>query len=230
VVPHAPVLLLRDGGIPPSDRFNVDAETAVLISPHGSRSGVYGTTAGDLSGFGVTDVAVEQATNVALTSTIATKWGLPTLDEPLDHGAVVPLAMGIGRDLPVVICTLPEVTGPDAADIDVAIAEANRLAEILLVLEEDCALVCSAHGAASLSGRAPLLPNPSGTELQKRIREALSGDVSELLSIPTQLWREAGSCGAGPLTLFARVFEGRSSELLGEESPFGVGYIGAVVT
>jgi aromatic ring-opening dioxygenase LigB subunit len=152
------------------------------------------------------------------------------LGQPLDHGAVVPLAMGIGRGLPAVVCTLPEVTGPDAADVEDAIAEATSLSETLAAVADDCALICSAHGAATLSDRAPLLPNPSGTELQKRITEALSGDVSELLNIPTQLWREAGSCGAGPLTLFARVFEGRSSELLGEESPFGVGYIGAVVT
>jgi aromatic ring-opening dioxygenase LigB subunit len=221
--------LLRDGGIPSSNRFEIDGETAVLISPHGSRAGVYETTAGDLSAFGVSDVAVEQTTNVALAATIASEWGQPRLDDPLDHGAVVPLAMGITRDLPVVVCTLPQVTGPNAVDVDVAIAEANRLAETLLVLDEDCALVCSAHGAATLSDRAPLLPNPSGTELQKRITEALSGDLSELLSIPTQLWREAGSCGAGPLALFARVFEGRSSELLGEQAPFGVGYIGAVV-
>jgi aromatic ring-opening dioxygenase LigB subunit len=182
---------------------------------------------GDLSGFGISDVAVEQKTNTDLSSMIADRWGQPMLDETLDHGAVVPLAMSIVGDLPIVVCTLPEVTGPDAADVEVVIAEANKLADTLLALDEDYAVICSAHGAATLSDRAPLLPNPSGTELQKRITEALSGNLGEILAIPAQLWHEAGSCGPGPLTLFARVFEGRTSELFGEEAPFGVGYFGA---
>jgi aromatic ring-opening dioxygenase LigB subunit len=173
------------------------------------------------------DVEFERPTDPALSSMIAAKWRRPVLTEPVDHGAVVPLALGLAEEGPIVVCTLTEVTGPDAADVEVAIAEADELAEALLGLDQDHPVICSAHGAATLSDRAPLLPNPSGTELQKRITEALSGDLGEILAIPAQLWSEAGSCGAGPLTLFARVFEGRTVELLDEEAPFGVGYFRA---
>ncbi|MGH2735768.1 MAG: hypothetical protein ACRDKZ_09315, partial [Actinomycetota bacterium] len=86
IVPHAPVLLPEVSTLPAEETedlraavasLELETPTVVVISPHGSRSGVYRTAGGSLNGFGMPDVGVERATDDRLCETLAGAWGRP---------------------------------------------------------------------------------------------------------------------------------------------------------
>jgi aromatic ring-opening dioxygenase LigB subunit len=223
------VLLLREGFSTELESIP-DVSRAVLVSPHGSQAGVYAHCKGDLAGFGLPTISVDRSSDRSLAEEIAEHWGRPLLNEPLDHGAVVPLAMGIGSNVNVTVCTLPEVTGPRALSLGKALKyEVEPLIDVLRGVGDDVALIFSAHGSACLSERGPMLPNPVGSEVQHKISEALSGEVKRLRSITLEEWVASGSCSVAPLFLLYFLFSGRRSRLLAEEAPFGVGYMTARV-
>lgn len=140
------------------------------------------------------------------------------LDDPLDHGIVVPLELLAWSD-PVVAVGFAE-DEPDVA------GAALSLADTMGSIEAD--VVASVNGGVGVTARGPLTELPRGRELEEELRGALGGDPALLEEVAPRLATEAGSCGLGPLLVFARLFAGASMEVLAHEWPFGVGYPVAV--
>lgn len=245
IVPHAPLLAVgaNSDGIPDAIRTigtalehirSIECDVVVLVGPHGASDGVYPEAAGSLGGFGVPHLSVA-APGSELSSALAASWAVPEIYAH-DHGVVVPLLLDALPPVPVVACTLKDWTGSSTIpgghiDAGASIASAARLGDAIASLPEDLAVlvVASAHTSAALSPRAPLTERDAGARLDGRILEALRSDPGRLLDISHQEWAAGGACGAGPLSLFGRLFAGRPAEVLAYEAPVGVGYLVARV-
>jgi hypothetical protein len=231
IVPHAPVLLpevrgdgATDSRLPPREE---GAPLCVLVSPHGSNTGVYRRVRGDLDGFGIRDIDVERRTDRAFGKELARAWNRPLLEEDLDHGASVPLRIAVPGGLSVVAATFREITGPNGGSLAEVRADAEAFAAAVLELAEgrDLIVAASAHTSAALSPAAPLTEKPEGHELEERVTKALEEDLGLLTEIDDELWIGSGACGAGPLTAFGHLFRGRTATPTFREAPFGVGYL-----
>jgi hypothetical protein len=235
VVPHAPLLAL--GGRPEVDVFRRSTrdafqtlegcEVLVFLSPHGERDGVYREVDGDLDGFGLEGIEVGAGSDSPMAAELAGAWGRELSGGRADHGVVGSLAIAT-PGTPIVACTLGEVTGPyPGGTVEDAIESAFLFADALVraVRERNVGFIASAHTAASLTPKAPLALRPEGKELDDLILDCLATDCGSLARVEPELWREAGACGAGPLTAFGVLFEGRRAQVLAYDHPFGVGYL-----
>lgn len=202
------------------------AEVVLVVSPHGRRAGVYRSTSGSLNGFGVQGVTLSARSRPEVAERIADRWGGELLDEPADHGVVVPALLARWEG-PVVAVALPETTGPDRSALAPVRDRALSLAGAIRTVAADwsAVVIASAHGAASLHPRAPLGERSEGAELERLLLNALGSDVGALTRIAPELWTEAGSCGAGPLTAFGELFAGGSARVAAYEVPAGVSYL-----
>lgn len=233
ILPHAPLLLpevlesspesatarVRAGCVAAAP--SISGPRALVVSPHALRTGVYASPYGDLAALGPRAPAALCALDVVLTEEIARRWDRPLLDEPLDHGVVVPLLLA-NPTVPIVAIGLEE--GGDAA------AEAASLARVLEELGAEGTLVASANLSAGLTDRAPLTRLSGAEELERELVDALQRDVGSLLQTAPRLASEAGSCALGPLALLGHLFGGRPAEVLAHEWPYGVGYLVATIT
>ena len=240
VVPHAPLLALE--GRSELDVFRRSARDAfatlegsdvlVLLSPHGEMGAVYREVHGNLDDFGLEGIEVIARSDPQLVTDLGDTWGREVRDDGADHGVVGSLAIA-PVEPPLVACTLTEVTGPHAAaTVEDAIESAFLFADALVQVagERTIGVIASAHTAASLTPRAPLALRPEGKELDDLILDCLATDCGSLARVDPELWREAGACGAGPLTAFGVLFEGRRAQVLAYDHPFGVGYLVASVS
>lgn len=214
LVPHAPILL---PGVNDSEETRAlervrarlrevePGRAVVLVSPHGPRPGVYRTNRGSLAPFGL-DLAVDRGLGQRAEE-LAAAWGVDLLNEPLDHGAVVPLAL---CDLgPFVTClSLPE-PNPAAAKA------------LAAVFGDDVTVIASANGAACLTPRAPLTEVEGATAAEERFLDTLAVDAARLSDAVAAL---PGSCASGPISVLAELFAGTKGEVLAHEAPVGVGY------
>jgi len=230
VVPHAPLLVDIPGRPHPlPDIPSLTAEldprgNVVLVTPHGSEAGIYSTTRGDLNGFGL-DIGTGTDRDADLGRALASTWGAGPLDEPLDHGAVVPLLL-----LPplerVAVCALPQWTGQDESGPEEALAAADALGSALRTIAgvSDLDVVISAHTSAAISSRAPLTERPEGQEVDRAVVDALAEAPERLGAVPAGKWERAGSCGAGPFRVLSHLAQ-EPLEVLHHSAPFGVGYV-----
>ena len=170
-----------------------------------------------------------------MSTALAEAWDVPEIDGS-DHGVIVPLLLDALPAVPVVACTLKGWTGNSTSagtegDPGGSMASATRLADAIVSLAADRSVlvVASADSSAALSPRAPLSERVEGPRLDERILGALRSDPGGLLEISVSEWAAGGACGAGPLTLFGRLFAGRSCAVLAYEAPVGVGYLVAHV-
>jgi len=195
----------------------------VVVSPHSRGTGVYTSTRGGLHAFGVPRADATYAVDRGVSARVASGWGRPTLDEPVDHGVVVPLEL-LGWTGSVVAIGFAE----DEPDIPEA---ARSLSRALAELPEWSAMsvVASVNGGAGVIPRGPLTELPRGRSLEEELAAALEGDVASLTSLAPQLASDAGSCSLGPLLVFAHLFAGATVRLLAHEWPYGVGYPVAAV-
>ena len=212
IVPHAPLLLPELAGPEVATAAQTigdairsisfeGADAILLLTPHGTTPGIYRAKKGDLSSFGIPDVGVSVKSHARLAKSL----GLPFVEGPLDHGAVVPLRIG-EWDLPAVTIGVGEGMSIDpGSDIDVAV-------------------VASLNGSTGMSPRAPLTEVPGAARAQEDFVAALERDISVAagLFLP-------GSCGPLVLAAFADAFGGRRADILAYEAPVGVGYVVAQV-
>ena len=191
VVPHAPVLLeniqpsLDEGRRVRKAVGELDfssADVMVVVSPHGPAVGIYERGEGSLRGFGIDGVEAARDTDVDLSRSLADAWGRAPIANPLDYGIVVPLLLGLGRDLPVVGVSLPRTTGPKGNSLSEALNAAGTLAEALATAADGRALavVASAHASAGLSARGPLTEVPGSTEVDTELVAALEDDPARV--------------------------------------------------
>ncbi len=233
VVPHAPALLERAAGPTTSGRaaatvaavsaLDVESALVVLVSPHGPRSFVCSSGRGSLAGFGVPGLEVQ--VHVPDTApALAREWGRPQADEPLDHGAAVPLVLLSAES--AICCVTQEVTGkgyPVGSTRDEAAALASAIAS--LAESEDLTLVCSAHTSACLTPAAPLAYREEGKRLDAKLLDALATDPALLLDVTDDEWRGGRACGQLPFQVIGHLFRARPFDLKSYEYPFGVGYL-----
>lgn len=212
IVPHAPLLLPEIAGPEVATAAGTirdaicslsfeEADAILLLTPHAATPGVYRAKKGDLSGFGIPEVEAAVKSHARLAKSL----GLPIVDGPLDHGAVVPLRIG-GWDLPAVVIGVGEgMSIAPGSDMDVAV-------------------VASVNGSTGMSPRAPLTEVPGAARAQEDFVAALERDISVAagLFLP-------GSCGPLVLAAFADAFGGRRADILAYEAPVGVGYVVAQV-
>lgn len=226
IVPHAPLLVPAIAGEKVGRATEATrtafsaldvsaADVVVIVSPHGERDGVYQRVAGDLDRFGRRGTSVEHPTDHKLATALARRWGVEVVDQPLDHGIVVPLVLMKVPEVPVIGCSVTASPDPLSA----ALKEELDVATFV---------VASANTSAALTARAPLTERPAGRELDDRVLNALRSDPGSIEQIPADLWRGGGSCGRVPLTLFGRLFSEAHVDVLSYEHPFGVGYLVAV--
>lgn len=228
IVPHAPVLVegiagRREPEVEPFRRAvahvgaSMQAEdTVVLLSAHGTTGCVYRRPTGDLSGSGIPGFEIEGHGNLAVAEQISSATGLPIVDEPADHGVVVPHLLGAGGTSAVV--------GVALASQDQALAVAEVLADIEVIV------IASAHLGAGLDPRAPLTLLPEGVDLEAAVVAAAASDCAAFRDSASDLRDKCGSCSADVLLAFGTLFAGRALDVHRYGHPFGVGYIvGTVV-
>jgi hypothetical protein len=234
LVPHAPLLLaeLCPVGFEQQTQRVRDAiealpwgdiDLAVLLSPHGERSGVYRAAQGSLSGFGVTGIEGQWATDPDKAEELAESWGVPLLDLPVDHGILVPLLLGAAGGRPVVAAAVGESTGA-TGDIESSLRDARRLAPSLRRFGARVGFVASVNSSAALSPRAPYGEQRSALEVEEKLLGALHTDVGRLDALAPRLFDAGRSCAAGPLACLARLRPGSRAQLCAYERPAGVGY------
>ncbi len=178
-----------------------DAEVIVFLSPHSPVTGVYAELVGDLSAFGVPEVAVRAETSGEIRDGL----GLDVIDGPIDHGILVPLLLR-KWDVPVVGTG---IAGNVTIDLDVA-------ARVMVV--------ASINLSAGLSARAPLTQLPGASDVEARFLRHLERDVATASADELE-----GSCGRHVMQTFGRIFSGRATRVLAHEAPVGVGYLVAEV-
>lgn len=240
VLPHAPLLLeplsseetRRAGAAVRSAAGSLDlgdVDLVVLVSPHGPRTGVYPAAAGSLDDLGVRGVEARRTTDVDALRALARAWGVGVVDEPADHGVVVPLLLR-GWAAPVVAVCFEDRCGggpPPQPAGELGGALAAAIAE--LAGSVDVALVASCNGAIGLTPRAPLTELPGARAAELELIAALEEDVGLVEGAAPRLAEAGGSCALGPLTVLARLFSGRRGRVLAHECPVGVGYLVAEV-
>ena len=196
------------------------ARAVILISSHGEGHGIYAGHSGDLDSFGGSHVGVETTQAGDLADEIRRTWHAPAIGAHLDHGIVVPLALGLLPGVPVVSIVVNTVPQGDAlADALTAVAQ-GRTTRV--------AVIASAHTGAALSDRAPLALKPEAVALEEELLDGLPGEAGIVRDRAEDL-AALGSCGAAPLAAFGRLFAGHRCDVAAYERPFGVGYLVATV-
>lgn len=186
-------------------------DAVVLVSPHAPGTGSYGEIAGSLDAFGVPGVEVRRE--------VVAVPGLGRLADPIDYGVVVPLRI-MSWEGPVGAVGFAE----DALDLGDVVTVQRALES----LTEPVSVVASVNLSAGLSPRAPLTEIEGSHQAEETLVQMIQEDVGWLLTGAKSV-ADAGSCGLAPLTLMARLFDGRPARVLAHESPVGVGYLVAEV-
>ncbi|MFN2489897.1 MAG: hypothetical protein ABR529_09210 [Actinomycetota bacterium] len=233
LVPHAPLLLpelASDEVRGAAERVRgamlalpfESADVVVILSPHGTTTGVYADVVGSLDDFGVPGIHLRRRPERALSEALATAWGAPMLDHAVDHGIVVPLSMDRRSSAGVVAATLAEDAEPESTA-----AHARSFADALrsLAPERRLLFLASANTAAALTPRAPLTERREAGEAEQRLTAGITRDAGFAEAVALEHARLAGACGAGPLIAFGRLCRGGRAEILAHECPVGVGYL-----
>ena len=240
IVPHAPLLLpqlespeVADAAARIRNALGslrlTEADVVVVASPHGSSTGVYRSATGSLARLGRPDIGFDDDDRREPGEAGAGK----VLDEPADHGVVVPLML-LGPRSPVVAVTFrdetPQGTLPTRAVAPDTIARVTAWLQ-RFAAARSVALIASAHTGAGLSPRAPLPEADGGGEAEERLVASITTDVGRLRDGDVlDGLRHAGACGVGSLALLGELFAGRRMEVHAREAPVGVGYLVAATT
>jgi hypothetical protein len=196
-----------------------EVEAVVVLSPHGTASGVYGAVNGSLQAFGIPEPASAAPTDDRLVEELASRWGRPVLDANLDHGVHVPRLLLHRVRAPLVGACLDERLD-EAEATEAAIA----FARVVAASERSLAFVASAHTSSALSPRAPLGHRPEAESVVTDLVDALERG-SGLGEAVRRVERDGASCGVASLIAFAELFPSARCEILANESPVGVGYL-----
>lgn len=240
IVPHAPLLIERlacDETRRAGDAVRAAvgaldlgrADLVILLSPHGARTGVYGAVDGSLDDHGVGEVEASQVTDEAALRALAQGWGVEVLDDPADHGVVVPLLLREWRPPVVAACFQDDGGGGPPAERAIELGRALADAVEDLAGSAHVALVASANGAIGLTPRAPLTELPGALAAERDLLAAIEEDIGLVEDAARNLAAAGGSCAVGPLTALARILSERPGRVLVHECPVGVGYLVAEV-
>lgn len=212
LVPHAPLLLpsvtstadeLRDlwDGL---SRLRIpDGALVIVLTPHSDGAGLYTHARGSLAGFGVD---IERDFVAGLVEDL----GMPVIDTPLDHGALVPLLL-LEPPNPVVVMGLGKPWD--------VVEKVREIAATRAVF-----VIASAHTSARLTERAPLPYSFDAVRLDARLITEIEADCVAASDLADELWAVGDSCSRSTLRAFGELFAGAQGNVLAYGAPFGVGY------
>ena len=212
-----------------------------LVSPHSPRDqrafGLWGGSrlGGDLGVFRAPGAAVDLPNDLELAGRVRDEaradglgtWELPA-NEPLDHGAVVPLVFlaRAGWSGPTCVAALPLVSDPERE-----LAFGRALTRALSTLSGRTALVASGDMSHRVLPGAPAGFHPRAADFDREVCERVArGDLAGLCEIDPGLRGIAAEdvVDSSAVVIGALGEEPRGVELLSYEHPFGVGYLVAV--
>lgn len=248
ICPHPPLLIPEIGGEDtPRVQDTVDAmhslgediaqegiDTILVISPHGPVFMDYMSInlserlSGDFSDFG-SDIRMDLPCDTELARyikdlSIANRFPLQTVSEPLDHGTMVPLYFLSPRDGSAKICQLSF----SYLDYGKHFTFGEIIYEAIQSTEKKVALVASGDLSHRLSPAAPAGFNPRGQEFDSCLIKLLeNNDVNGILNMDSELIEDAGECGLRSIIILlgALTNTGYKFQKLSYEGPFGVGYM-----
>jgi hypothetical protein len=202
-------------------------DVVVIVSPHGSISGVYASARTSLDDLGVSGIEVSWPPDEETSSEIACRWGRGRVHEAVDHGIAVPVAAGCASGKPVVAVTIEDVVASGGSALERSLSAAATLADALRALAENrrVGVVASGHTSAALSPRAPLTERPEALATEQRVLRGLRSDAGSLVDLARPLWVDGGACGVAVLSVFGHLFSGRPADMVLYECPVGIGYV-----
>ncbi|MBU3135389.1 AmmeMemoRadiSam system protein A [Clostridium gasigenes] len=222
---------------------NLDAETIIIISPHGVvfRDAIAIVTSnyikGDLGKFGAEEVSFNYEIDLELTNKIIdcakeSNVLVANLDEKttprynvpleLDHGAIVPLYYADkSRNHKLVHITYGLLSPIELLKFGLAIKRAVK------ETNKKAVLIASGDLSHRLTRNGPYDYTPLGATFDNTLIDILlSGNLKDLFNIEKRLINEAGECGLRSLYILAGAINTTiiKSKLLSYEGPLGVGY------
>ena len=156
-----------------------------------------------------------------LAGELARTWKAPSLGTHFDHGVVTPLALGLLPQARVVAVSVQEHED--------ALVLADAIGHIAEKRPTKMVFVASAHTAAALTPRGPLVAREEAIDLEDRMLEEIPSDPGALVAHAQELDRVGGSCSTGTLAAFGRLFAGKELKVLAYDRSFGIGYLVASV-
>lgn len=209
-----------------------EPETIVVISPHtdGSASRFFVKRAetlwGDFSAFNCPHVAIEMENDRELVDCLLAAAAddpevtlVPTDDDFLDHGVLVPLGFLRGRRL---------VSLSIVAEYRVHRALGGLVRRCTEELERDVLFLASGDLSHRLTHDAPAGYDPKGVVFDAEVTGRLGeGRLGELSDLDPGLVRAAGECGLRSFIALGGFLGEEAAtrpRLLSYEGPFGVGY------
>ncbi len=209
-----------------------EPETIVVISPHtdGSASRFYVKRGealwGDFTAYNCPQVGVEMPNDRDFVDCLLAAAAddpdvslLPTDDDVLDHGVLVPLGFVRGRSL---------VSLSIVAEYDVHRALGRLVRRCADELKREVLFLASGDLSHRLTRDAPAGYNPKGAVFDAEVTARLGeGRLDALSELDPGLVRAAGECGLRSFIAlggFLGQEAARKPRLLSYEGPFGVGY------
>lgn len=221
----------------------LDAETIVVISPHGTvfRNAVSiissNTISGNLGRFGAREVNFDYDIDLELTNKIIEianeeNIAIVSLNEDsttmyrvpleLDHGVMVPLYYADkGKKHKLVHINYGFLSPIELLKFGTIVKKAVK------ECNKNVVVIASGDLSHRLTKEGPYEYNPLGEVFDKKLIDILSKeDLEELFYIDKNLIKEAGECGLRSLYILAWAINTSKidSELFSYEGPFGIGY------
>ncbi|MBI2459280.1 MAG: AmmeMemoRadiSam system protein B [Parcubacteria group bacterium] len=249
IVPHPPILIPAIGKENinqlkatadayfklEEDLYAAQAETIIIISPHGQLQAETFTLnlspefKGDFEKFGDLTTKLNLSGDVGLAYKIKekleTKVPLQLMSQPeLDHGAAIPLYLLTGHLPKIKIITL----GYAGLDLAAHYNFGQLLKNQLLNLNDRVAIIASGDLSHRLSKNAPAGYSPKGKKFDKKLIDSLLKlETDEIIKFKPELIAEAEECGLKSIIILLGILAGIKYEpqLLSYEFPFGVGYL-----
>ena len=213
----------------------------VLPSPHAPRRrdafGIHAgdRLAGDLARFGAQDAAIDLPSDLEMASALgqevrreALSTALLPTDEPLDHGACVPLIFlaEAGWEGPTCLVGLPWIRTPQVYE-----SFGHACARAADRLDGRTAFIASGDMSHRVLPDAPAGFHPRAVEFDRQLVDLVrQGRLREIRDLDPKL-RELAAEDAVDTSIMACAAAGyrnRGHEVLSYEHPFGVGYLVAV--
>ncbi len=217
------------------DLYAAQAETIIVISPHGPIQGdVFTINLSpefkiDFEEFGDFSTRMELKGDVGLAykirEALETKAPLQLISQlKLDHGSAIPLYM-LAQNLKNIRVIPLYYSG---LNLEAHFEFGRLLKQELMVNKNRIALIASGDLSHRLTKDAPAGYSPQGAKFDKKIAEYLQNKKArEVLRLNEKLISAAGECALRSIVLLLGILEGieYEAEILAYEAPFGVGYL-----
>lgn len=250
ITPHSPLLIpsigkenlslfaatLNSYKILAEDLYASQADTIIIISPHGAMSekqfsiNFAHNFSINFDEFGDFETKMELLGDFALAAklkkAVSHDTDLRFVSEPkLDHGTAVPLFL-LAQNLP----KLKIIPIYYSAQSPVDHFKFGQILKRKISSEthKKIAIIASGDLSHSLNKKSPAGYSPKGKKFDQKLIESLSKDnISDILALDPSLVGAANECGLKSIMILLGILDGmkHSPEVLSYEFPFGIGHL-----